>query len=494
VSSPRHRWAGAAGFGVSLTLGAGVIWYPVATTAAATGAFAIVVGLWCGSRLPKFFLVTHGILLIGYAFLGRGFAYLGVPPLFVGEMTLAVGLLTAAVSGGMSSALRSPISWMLMAFAAWGAVRTIPYLGTYKLDALRDGVVWGYVAFALLVASFLLRSGWLSRVPECYRRWLPWLLVWIPIAIVIQRVAGDALPRVPGAGIPLLAIKRGDAAVHLAGAAVFLLLGLHQVSRRRSNALSALNEWVWWTAWLAGFLIVASGNRGGLLAILMAILVVLSVRPLSKWGKVVLIGGVLTAVFFGLNLEIDLRTESRKVSPQQLLLNLQSIAGYDSPEFLEGTKAWRLNWWKDIVDYTVFGEYFWTGKGFGLNLADDDGFQVGSVPPLRSPHNGHLTILARAGIPGLVLWVLLQGTFAVSLLCAYLRACRARREWWARIDLWILSYWMAFMVNAAFDVSLEGPHGGIWFWSVFGFGLAALEEQRRRQHQYFARFAPSGSV
>ena len=27
-------------------------------------------------------------------------------------------------------------------------------------------------------------------------------------------------------------------------------------------------------------------------------------------------------------------------------------------------------------DYTVFGDYFWTGKGFGINLADDDGFQT----------------------------------------------------------------------------------------------------------------------
>jgi hypothetical protein len=494
VVSPRNWRLSATGFGVSLALGAGVIWHPVATAAAATGAFAIIIGLWCGSRLPKSFLAILGIVLIGYAFLGRGFAYLGVPPLFVGEMVLAVGLLTAAVGGGVSSALRSPMSWMLMAFAAWGAVRTIPYWGMYELDALRDGVVWGYGAFALLVASFLPRSGWLSRVPECYRRWLPWLLVWIPVGIMIQHLAGDAVPRIPGPDVKLLAIKSGDTAVHLGGAAAFLLLGLHQVSRWPSNALSSLKEWVWWTAWVAGFLIVATGNRGGLLAVLMAVLVAQSVRPLGNWGKVALIGGILTVMFFTLNLEIDLPSRSRKVSPNQIFLNLQSIPGSSSQEFLEGSKAWRLDWWTHIIDYTVFGEYFWTGKGFGINLADDDGFRIDFGLPLRSPHNGHLTILARAGIPGLVLWVLLQGAFAVSLLCAYLRARRARREWWARIDLWILSYWTAFMVNMAFDVFLEGPQGGIWFWSVFGFGIAALEEQRPRQSGYFTGFAPSNSL
>jgi hypothetical protein len=37
-----------------------------------------------------------------------------------------------------------------------------------------------------------------------------------------------------------------------------------------------------------------------------------------------------------------------------------------------------------------------------------------------------------------------------------------------------LSYWLAFMINVSFDVVLEGPHGGIWFWTVYGVGLAAL--------------------
>jgi len=30
------------------------------------------------------------------------------------------------------------------------------------------------------------------------------------------------------------------------------------------------------------------------------------------------------------------------------------------------------------------------------------------------------------------------------------------------------------MVNASFDVLLEGPMGGIWFWTVYGVGLAAM--------------------
>ena len=37
----------------------------------------------------------------------------------------------------------------------------------------------------------------------------------------------------------------------------------------------------------------------------------------------------------------------------------------------------------------------------------------------------------------------------------------------------LLAYWAAFLTNAAFDVYLEGPVGGVWFWCVFGVGAGA---------------------
>jgi len=77
-----------------------------------------------------------------------------------------------------------------------------------------------------------------------------------------------------------------------------------------------------------------------------------------------------------------------------------------------------------------------------------------------------------------VIWLLLQLTFAASLARAAVRARQWRQEWWARVDVRILGYWVAFVVNGAFDVFLEGPQGGIWFWSLLGFGIAALRAQR----------------
>jgi peptidoglycan/LPS O-acetylase OafA/YrhL len=92
-----------------------------------------------------------------------------------------------------------------------------------------------------------------------------------------------------------------------------------------------------------------------------------------------------------------------------------------------------------------------------------------------------MSVLARTGVPGAVLWLLLQGSFGITMLLTYLRARRRGQEWWARLDLWILAYWLAFLTDISFAVYLEGPHGGIWFWSVIGCGIAVLLAQRQAE-------------
>src|SRR5690606_24862423 len=142
---------------------------------------------------------------------------------------------------------------------------------------------------------------------------------------------------------------------------------------------------------------------------------------------------------------------------------------------LEGTKEWRLDWWREILGYTLGGKYFWTGKGFGINLADDDGFQGTAWGGLlRSPHHGHMAVRARAGGAGLVLWLLVHLTWAVAIFTAHLRAAWAGDQRWAGLFLFVLAYWLALMTNAAFDVFIEGPMGGVWLWTVYGVGMAAL--------------------
>jgi hypothetical protein len=60
-------------------------------------------------------------------------------------------------------------------------------------------------------------------------------------------------------------------------------------------------------------------------------------------------------------------------------------------------------------------------------------------------------------------------------------ARRARRPFWLRVQAWLFIYWLAAMINLSFDPYLEGPHGGIWFWSLMGLGLAATRVWRTRE-------------
>ena len=48
----------------------------------------------------------------------------------------------------------------------------------------------------------------------------------------------------------------------------------------------------------------------------------------------------------------------------------------------------------------------------------------------------------------------------------------------ANVNLWVLAYWMAFIVNMSFDVYLEGPQGGIWFWCLIGFAIALTQAEK----------------
>jgi hypothetical protein len=164
----------------------------------------------------------------------------------------------------------------------------------------------------------------------------------------------------------------------------------------------------------------------------------------------------------------------RPATLQQMIENLLSIFGSSSDSGLEGSKQFRLAWWGNIVDYTVFGNYFWTGKGFGVNLADADGFQSTADHSLRSPHNSEMTVLARMGVPGLILWLLVLGAFGIGLLRAAAAHRRNGDAMLAAISAFIFVYWFAMLVDTSFDPYLEGPQGGIWFWVIFGTGLVVM--------------------
>ena len=423
--------------------------------------------------MRHYFALALLTLLFGYTMLGRGFAYLGVPPLHVGELVLAIGIVAMALLVPRTRSLRNPLVGLIMLFMVWGAVRTIPFIAQYGVDALRDAVVWAYAAFALLVVIAIRSWDDLVNWGTWYARAIPLWLVWFPSYGVVYLLARDAFPTVPGTNVPLFGLKFGDMGVHLSGIAAFLALGLaHQFAKdARVSRLFARFATPMWALWIVGFLI-ASSNRGALVSMLVSLAVVVVFRPMnSSWLRLAAIALLLSPAAFVVSLRPDAPPLAEGVL-QRVESVMAIVTGREDEAFRASTVRWRLDWWSDIVGYTVFGDYRWAGKGYGVNLANVDGYQVFSDESLRSPHNGHLTILARSGVTGVALWLMLQGTFALSTIVKQHRLRRSGRTRAADVGVWIIAYWAALMVNSSFDVFLEGPQGGIWIWTVVGVGVA----------------------
>jgi hypothetical protein len=416
------------------------------------------------------------VVLFGYALLGKEFAYL-----FPGEMLLLVGCVMFIRSQRFGLIASDPTLLLWGLFAFWGLCRTIPFLGKWGFFAIRDAALWGYGLAALLVVAFVNNSSQISRALNAYRKFMVWLIPAILVLLILAFGAEfrpPAPPWAPESTFPL--IKSAEASIHLAGAALFVFLFSDRRSASEKQGLG-FHRILGFVVWVPSVFIVLLATRAGFIAIMVPI-ILLSLLKFQRIGwKTVALGMAVLILAFGIveTNPITFSIRGRQFSGDEMVADVASIVSNSQHTELEGTKEWRLGWWENIVQYTVFGPYFWTGKGFGVNLAVEDGppGMTSEETALRSPHNGSMTVLARMGVPGEILWLALNLSFVLRMLAAFRRASSAGLRFWTSVNLWILCFWLAAVINLSFDVYVEGPVGGMWFWATMGFGVAALRVQ-----------------
>ena len=442
------------------------------------------------------FLWLLCLLLLIYATAGRSGAHIGVPipgagggGIFIGDIVLLFGLATLILRGGYERFFALPVAWCWLIFFCWNAAQTFPYFSEYGLAPLRDAAVWGYSLFAVIVASQLLArpSGFvilLNRYRVLARFYVLFALIMIPICIAY--VPEDTATFTWGP--PVIESLMPP----LAGAMAFVACRFVSVPA------------MWW--WGLGIAVLAIGTqgRGALLSFIAAATVVWLFRPWRTRPSIRVIGvvgglGFLLGATLLLNLDFGVSSSGRALGPNQLLENIEGSFTNTESEAggLNGTRQWRMEMWDGIIDYTIFGPYFWTGKGYGINIVSDLGHELPG--DTRNPENSHLTFLARSGVPGLVLWVALQLTWAASILRVLFFARRTGRPRAVGLMTFLLAYWVQLMVHAATGVVLEGPQGGIWFWTIFGVGAAAARMVRRdpdffERMEFRADIAPTRRV
>lgn len=333
--------------------------------------------------------------------------------------------------------------------------------GLIKYDTfnvIRDSLAIQYAWFAIILFYFKdeLNFIWESLI-QIYK-WVP--LVLFLNFLLFYYVILKLPPIEIFGGQHILLYKNGDKSLHLLISSILIILFTEKYSRNWLILNSILI--------FINLLILLAFTRSGSLAYLAGIFCFFffSKTSLITDGlrKVLKFIPFLSIIVFGVfaAIEIEGDAQGRTISLSQITNNFSSIVSSDIDGSLTDNKVWRLVWWAKLLNESFTLEHFFIGKGLGMSLAGNELISVDEN--LRSPHNFHLTIIARFGyiiffIWLYWLWLLFKPLFTKKL---------------SGKILGLTCILLANIINGSFDVFFEGPMGAFPFWTMVG--LLLIEE------------------
>jgi hypothetical protein len=391
-----------------------------------------------------------------YLFFNKGMSYS-----FLAEGTLLIGVLLAIRERNKIQIvwdIRLKLLALLLLLNIGWVVRGITQFPAF--DVIRDSFIFNYSL--LLLIPFLLQENGTIFFQRIIR-----LYAWFPLVATLTFLLIVFIPelsewRVFGK-IPFLEYKKGDLAVQLLISTLLILSGRIQLNPRLKLITFGLITYL--------FFVVATFNRGGMVAFIGSVSLFIfwnrksvflqQFKPYLRVAPLVL----LVTLFLYTATRMSDPIQGRSIGLDQLKQNVVSIVSKDVEGSLSDNIVWRLAWWGKIIDYTFAGPYFLTGKGLGINLAASDEIPMDEETdrtPLRAPHSFHLNILARYGVPVFILWLV----FIFYLVRGLIFKNRS-------VDNSLVAcILIAALINASFDVALEGPMAAFPFWIWVGLSLA----------------------
>ena len=320
------------------------------------------------------------------------------------------------------------------------------------LNVLRDSLAFQYAWFAFII--YFLKSEYdyiWQKIVQLYK--------WVPLVLFLNfflfYFVFLYLPPINLFGNQSIIIyKNGDKSVHLLISTILMFLYTEKYSRQWLIANTILI--------VVNFLILLALTRSGSVAYILALFSFFFFskekilneffRKLLKFVPIFMVLGM--GLFIALDIQGD--AQGRTISLSQITDNFSSIVSSDIDGSLTDNKVWRLIWWAKLVNESFTLQHFFVGKGLGMSLAGND--ILNTDDNLRSPHNFHLTILARFGYFVFIAWII----WLVSLFKPlFTRKLTGK-------TLAITSILLAFIINGSFDVFLEGPMGAFPFWTFVG--------------------------
>lgn len=406
--------------------------------------------------------------LAAITIIGKGPTYLGVPPLYWGEATMMAGLLLIAPWIEKTNFVQrtQALTICIVAFMAVGAVLTTISIPRWRLDALRDAAVWYYGLFYFIGLGLASREAIGNRVWYLLRNFWMFSLVWNTADLALNNRLSKSGPIIPGRGVPLFFNSTHEAGQNLALGAMIVLCTATLYRRPRLRLVLIP------IALIGLALFAASEGRGMRIGFASGALVVI-LLGLSPSGPPHFNMQLFKLAAAGIPLlilvAVALPDRAMKIT------HLDRFAEAD-PANPEGTAGWRLIWWQRLYE-AVMKRNPAFGLGFGESLHVYHPLLADSTDPLmvRSPHNFNVTVFARMGIVGVLLWALILMLGIGSLFNRIWRGSAngqtytpERRD---ELAFWLLML-VCTVVNSSFGVLMEGPVLGIWFWFALGFASA----------------------
>ncbi len=333
-------------------------------------------------------------------------------------------------------------------------------------NVIRDSLAFQYAWFTLILFYFKDERNFIWDTLIQIYKWIP--LVLFLNFILFYYVFLNLPPIEIFGGQHILLYKNGDKSLHLLISSILMILFTEMYTRNWLILNSILI--------FINLLILLAFTRSGSVAYLAGIFcffffsktsfITDGLRKVLKFIPLLLI--VVFGVFAAIEIEGD--AQGRMISLSQITDNFSSIVSSDIDGSLTDNKVWRLVWWAKLLNESFTLEHFFIGKGLGMSLAGNDLTSVDEN--LRSPHNFHLTIIARFGyiiffIWLYWLWLLFKPLFTKKL---------------SGKTLGLTCILLAFIINGSFDVFFEGPMGAFPFWTLVG--LLLIED-------YYSAYKPN---
>jgi hypothetical protein len=396
----------------------------------------------------NFYLNLYFFVMACYVFFNKGVAYS-----YMVEVIWLLGFILIFLSRRSYEFVWDVRAKLLAIFLLVGIIYIpIGLRGHTIFDVIRDSFVFQYGWFVFIVFLFKEQQSMVWNKIIAIYSWFP---VFGLLNFFLQNFVENFDRFKPFGNISFVLYKYGDMGVHLLISSLVLLV-FQQKRSVRFQAVMALLI-------LFNLLILTAYSRSGMLAYVLGVLVyiVLSnegyiqirVKQYIKYLPLLLM--IVVPIYASIKVQENF--QGRKVGIEQVTQNLGSFAGISNDSNLENNKLWRLVWWAKILDYSFSPSYFFQGKGLGMSLSETDEI-LSEVDEVRSPHNFHLTVMARFGVPIFCLWL-----FWLFLLFKPMFKRQLNSK-----TLLISTVLLAFIVNASFDVFLEGPMGAFPFWTWVG--------------------------